>query len=146
MIVSDREKVLGIIRQAASHAYLATCDGDQAVVRSISPTVDDDLTLWVSTSASAHKVKQIRKNPKVCFLFVVQPTGEKSAAVYGKAQIVTDVETKKRIWGLASFDLSQFIPGGPESPEYGLLKISPDEIHWQDGWTDGLKVFRPAKG
>ena len=146
MVSSDREKVLGIIKQAVSHAFLATYDGDQPVVRSISPIAEDDLALWLTTSAAANKVKQIRKNPKVCFLFVVQPTGEKSAAVYGRAQIVTDLATKTRIWGLAPFDLSQFFPDGPESPDYGLLKIVPDEIHWQDGWTDGRKVCRPAKG
>ena len=146
MVASDKEKVLGIIKQAASHGYLATCDGDQPVVRSISPIVEDDRTIWVTTSATANKVKQIQKNPRVCFLFAVQPSGEKAAAVYGRAQIVTDLETKKRIWGLASFDLSQFFPDGPESPGYGLLRIVPDEIRWRDGWAGGEKIYRPKNG
>jgi general stress protein 26 len=145
MGATDKEKILQILKQAASHAFLATCDGDQPVVRSISPIVEDDFSIWVTTSTGANKVRQIRKNPKVCCLFAVQPTGENSAAVYGRAQIVTDLGTKKRIWSLASFDLLQYIPGGPESPEYGLLKIVPDEVLWRDGWAEGTKIYRPAR-
>jgi general stress protein 26 len=145
MAVSDKAQLAEMMKAMSGHAYLATCDGDQPVVRSVSPIVEKDLSLWVTTSAHANKVKQIRKNPKVCLFFVEQPAGEKAAAAYGKAEIVSDLQTKKRVWALATFDLLQYFPDGPESAAFSLLKVVPDEVRWRDSWTGGEKTYRPAK-
>ena len=144
MTGSDKEKVLGILKATASHAFLGTCDGDTPVIRSVSPIVEDDLSIWVTTFANADKVKQIRKNPKVCLLFVELPKGEKRAAVYGKAGVVSDLATRKRVWSLATFNLSEFFPGGPESADYGVLRIVPEEIRWQDSWSGKEKTYKPV--
>lgn len=140
---SDKEKIVAIMKQTSLHAYLATCDGDQPRVRPISPIVEDDLSVWVTTFASSRKVKQINQNPKICLAFVQQPNGEKAVIIIGEAQIVPDMEQKKRVWGLATFDLSQHFPKGPESEEFCVLKTNVKKIEWWEDFETGLKTYEP---
>ena len=138
----DREKVLGIIRASAAHAFLATCDGDAPVTRSVSPIVEDDLSMWIATFANADKVKQIRKNPNVCLHFVSLPDGDQAATVRGRAVLVEDKDTKRRAWGIATYDLAAYFSGGAESEDYGLLRIVPATITWRENWEAGNHVYR----
>jgi general stress protein 26 len=140
---SDKQQIVKIMKEICLHAYLATCDGDQPVVRPVSPIVEDDLSVWITTFNSSRKVKQIKQNPKVCLAFVEQPRGDKAATIIGQAEIIPDMEEKKRIWKLATFDLLQYFPDGPESKEYCLLKINIGKIEWRDSWTGGQKVYEP---
>ncbi len=141
---SERQKMIVIMKENGLHAYLATCDGDQPVVRPVSPIVEDDLSIWVTTFCSSRKAKQIRDNPKVCLAFVEQPSGDKAAVVFGEAKSVPDLEEKRRIWNLASFDLSQHFPEGCESKEFCLLKIMARKIEWRDSWEGGTKIYKPT--
>lgn len=145
MEASDREKIVAIMKANCLHAYMATCDGDQPIVRPVSPIVEDDLSVWVTTYSSSRKVKQIEKNPKICLAFVEQPRGDRAALLMGKAEIVPDLTEKERVWNLATFDLSEHFPDGPESDEFCLLKILIDRIEWRDGWTGGVNVYYAAK-
>ena len=79
----------------------------------------------------------------ICLAFVEQPQGSKAAFVFGEACAVSDMESKKKIWRLARFDLSQHFPDGPESKEFYLLKIKPKKIEWRDSWETGNKTFEP---
>jgi len=126
------------------HAYFATCDGDQPFVRPISPTVEDDLYIWVTTFCSFRKVNQIKQNPKICLAFIEQPGGDKAAFVFGGAEIVSDLQKKKRVWKLAPFDLSKHFPKGPESEEFCVLKILVEKIEWRDNWEGGTKIYHPS--
>jgi general stress protein 26 len=101
------------MRRCCLHAYLATCDGDRPCVRLVSPIVEDDLTLWVTTYRSSRKVTQILANPRVCLAFVEQPRGDSAAVVEGEARVVDDPAERGRVWGLAPFDLGEHFPGGP---------------------------------
>lgn len=141
--VSEKEKLVGIMKATANHAFLATCAGDRPVVRSVSPIVEDDLSIWLTTFSNANKVKQIQRNPRVCLAFASQPSGDKRVTVHGRAQVVSDPATKKRVWGLATFNLAEFFSCGPESEEYGVLRIIPDEIQWHESWEAGWKVYKP---
>ena len=141
---SDKQKMIAIMRENSLHAYLATCDGDQPVVRSVSPIVEDDLSIWVTTFCSSRKVKQIQNNPKICLAFVEQPRGDKAAIAFGEAKLVPDLEEKRRIWNLATFDLSQHFPEGYESKEFCLLKIIARKIEWRDSWEGGTKIYKPT--
>lgn len=141
---SDRQKIVGIMKENCLHAYLATCDGDQPRVRPVSPIVEDDMSIWVTTFASSRKVKQIKANPKICLAFVEQPQGDKTAVVIGEAQIVPDLEEKKRVWKLATFDLSEYFPDGPESRDFCLLKIAIKKIEWRDSLTGRTNVYEPS--
>ena len=70
---SDSQKIVAIMKKNSLHAYLATCDCEQPWVRPVSPIVEDDMSIWVTTYSTSRKVKQIRQNPKVCIAFVEQP-------------------------------------------------------------------------
>jgi general stress protein 26 len=141
---SDRQRIVAIMRENCLHAYLATTHGDQPFVRPVSPIVEDDMTIWVTTYLSSRKVSQVCNNPKVCLAFVEQPEGDKAAFVFGEAHTVSDMEKKKRVWQLARFDLSQHFPDGPESKEFCLLKITPKRIEWRDNWEAENKILEPT--
>lgn len=141
---SERQKIVTIMKENCLHAHFATCDGDQPVVRSVSPIVEDDMSIWVTTFCSSRKVGQIRRNPKICLAFVEQPHGDKAAVVIGEAEIIPDLQEKKRVWKLATFDLSQHFPNGPESKEFCLLKIIVKKVEWRDSWEGGTKIYKPT--
>jgi len=109
----------------------------------MAPIVEADLSIWLTTRAASNKVKQIRKNPKVCLLFADLPNGEREASVHGKAELVPDLAARKRVWGLAAFNLFDHFPGRPDSPDFCVLRVLPDEIRWRESWAEGNKVFRP---
>lgn len=131
------------MKQTNLFAFLATGDGDQPRVRPVAPIVEDDMSIWVATSAKSRKVKQMKQNPKISLAFVRHPEGEKAATVIGEAEIVADMEKKKRIWGLAPYDLSQYFPNGPESEDYCVLKINVSKIEWWEDFGSGTKTYEP---
>ena len=137
------EKIVAIMRKNSSPAYLATCDGDQPRVRPVSPIVEDNLSVWVTTFCNSRKVIQIKQNPKICLSFMEHPEGTKSAFVIGEAEIIPDLDQKKRIWKLASFDLSRHFPKGPESDEFCLLKIDIKKVEWWENWESGTQIYEP---
>jgi general stress protein 26 len=142
MTKPERTTVIEIMNAGAGRAHLATCDGDQPMVRAVAPHVGDDLTIWVATFASSRKVSQIGANPKVSVAFL-DPSGDvRTATAIGDATIVDDPDERKRRWGLFGYDLSGFFPEGPDSKEYCLLKIAPRKIEWRDG-PGALDVLEP---
>jgi general stress protein 26 len=143
MANTDKQKIVEIMKKASDFAFLATNDEDQPRVRAVSACVEDDMCIWIATMSSSRKVQQIRKNPKVNLAFVVPPNGEQSATVIGEAEIVEDMEQKKRIWGILSYDPSQFFSEGPESKEYCVLKINVKQIEWWEDWESGRKIYEP---
>ena len=144
MSVRDKKKIVAIMKANSRHAYLATCDGDQPFVRPVSPIVEDDMSIWITTFCTSRKVKQIKHNPKICLAFVEQPRGDKAAVVFGNTQITSDLQKKKRVWELAPFDLSQHFPKGPESKEFCVLKILVKKVEWRDSWESGTKTYIPS--
>jgi general stress protein 26 len=141
--VSDEDKIIDIMRQTFLHAYLATCDGDQPMVRPVSPIIEDCSNIWVSTEATSRKVEQVRKNPRISLAFVDLPRGEKAATVIGRVQVVTDPAEKQRVWELAGFDLSVHFPDGPGSDLFHVMRILVDRIEWRDRYEGGLKIYVP---
>ena len=142
---SEEQRIVSIMKDNCLHAYLATSDGDQPRVRPVSPIIEDDMSVWITTYATSRKIRQIRENPKICLAFVEQPSGDKAAIVIGEGQVVPDMTKKKRVWKLASFDLSEHFPGGPESDDFCLLKIVIKRIEWRDSWTAKGKVYEPPR-
>ena len=141
MNLSDEQKIVSIMKDNSLHAYLATCDGDQPRVRIVSPVVEDDMSIWVTTRSTSRKVKQLGENPNICLAFVEPPEGEKSVTVIGEAQIIPDLEKRRRVWKLAPFDLYEHFPNGPDSDDFCLLKIIPKRIEWRDSGTDKLNIY-----
>ena len=144
MGTSDEQKIVSIMRDNYLHANLATCDGDQPRVRIVSPVVEDDMSIWVTTRSTSRKVKQLRENPKICLAFVEPPDGDKSVTIIGEASIVPDLEKRRRIWKLAPFDLYEHFPDGPDSDDFCLLKIMVNRIEWREIGTGALKIHEPS--
>jgi general stress protein 26 len=141
---SDSQRIVAIMKRNCLHAYLATAHDGQPFVRPVSPIVEDNMAIWVTTFSTSRKVSHVGKNPKICLAFVEQPQGDKAAFVFGEALAVSDIEKKKKVWQLARFDLSQHFPDGPESKEFCLLKIIPKRIEWRDSWEAGNKILEPT--
>jgi len=131
------------MKENSLHAYLATSDGAQPFVRPVSPIVEDDMKVWLTTFSTSRKISHIRQNPRICLAFVEQPQGDKAAVIFGEAHVVPDLEEKRKVWQLARFDLSQHFSDGPESKEFCLLRIVPKKIEWRDSWEGGTKTYRP---
>lgn len=144
MLSSNLQRIIAIMKENCLHAYLATSHKGQPFVRPVSPIVEDDMTIWVTTFSSSRKVSHINCNCKICLAFVQQPHGDKAAFVFGEAHVVSGMEDKKRVWQLARFDLSQHFPDGPESKEFCLLKIVPKTTEWRESWEEGNKIFNRA--
>lgn len=144
MSLSDEQKIVYIMRDNFLYASLATSDGDQPRVRTVSPIVEDDLSIWVTTRSTSRKVKQLRENPKICLAFVELPDGDKAATIIGEARIIPDIRKKRRVWKLAPFDLYEHFPNGPESDDFCLLKIVIKRIEWREVGIGALKVYEPA--
>ena len=152
MSSSEKQKIVAIMK-AITPAYLATCDCNQPRVRAVSPIVEDDMSIWVSTHSTSRKVKQIKQNPKVCLAFVQPPyaaRGERAVIIQGEAEIIQSVEEKKRFWRLWSpvypgFDLNMEYPNGPESNEFCLLKIIVKKIEWWENGLHKMKIYEPEK-
>ena len=140
---SDKQKIVAIMKEASLFAFLATCDSGQPRVRPVAPIVEDDMSVWVATSAGSRKVEEVKKNPKMSLAFVHPPHGEKMATIIGEAEIVADMEQKKRVWGLAPYDLSQYFPKGPESEDYCVLKINIKKVEWWEDFEGGTKTYEP---
>ena len=139
----DTQKVLDILKATAMHTYLATSESDQPSIRSMTAVIGDDLSIWLCTFTNSRKVDQIIKNPKVCLYFVEQPNGDKSASVTGRALIINDLEEKKKVWSLATYDLNHYFPQGPESKNLCLVKIKPLKIEWRENWESSLHIYKP---
>ena len=145
MSTPEEEKIVSIMKANSLHAYLATCDGDQPRVRPVSPIVEENMSIWVTTDGPSRKVKQIQENPRICLAFVEHPNGDKAATVIGEAKIIPDVAEKERVWELATFDPWEHYPNGPDSDEFCLLRIMVKKIEWRDSWTAKAQVYKPAQ-
>jgi len=73
------------------------------------------------------------------------PGGDKVAIVSGEAELVEDLKEKKRVWNIATLDLSRFFPQGLESPEFCLLRIKIKKIEWRESWVSEVKLYEPFK-
>ena len=103
--------------------------------RYVTPFADDNLTLWMATFAQSRKVGQIKKNPEVHITTgVTEIEGAESyMQIQGRAEILTDDETKKSVW----FDHLANIFSGPDDPNYCVCKITPYRIEYHTmGMTD----------
>ncbi|MCX8014434.1 MAG: pyridoxamine 5'-phosphate oxidase family protein [candidate division WOR-3 bacterium] len=123
-------------------SYFATCDGNKPVIRPVSPIIENDLSIWITTFSNFRKIKQVKKNSNNCLAFVEYVHDNKLAIVYGKAKIVNDSKQKRRIGNIASFNLKEYFPDGPRSKDYCLVKININRIEWRKGW-ERTKIYKP---
>ena len=104
------------------HAHMATIrpDGSPHVAK-VWPAVDGG-TVWIGTRADSGKARNLRLDPRAALMF------EPQAEVYlsGEAELVTDVETKRRVWtsGIFEYPLESFF-GSADREDFVFIKVTP---------------------
>lgn len=85
-------------------------------------------TVWFSTGTSSEKTKHFKKNNKAGISFF---ENQNSIVETGTVEIVTDPETKKKLW--QDWFIHHF-PQGVTDPEYCILKFTGTKATlWIDG-------------
>jgi general stress protein 26 len=130
--VSDAEKgaFFAAVNAACKKAIwcaVATVDGNEPRVRIVHPTWDGEV-LWFATGPQTPKARQLRKNPHVDIQYQVAPPEFVHVLVRGTADLVQDLESKRRAWDAIDYDLTQFGSSGPGDPNFQPVKITPTRV------------------
>jgi general stress protein 26 len=130
--VSDAEKAeffaaVDAASRKAVWCAIATVQGDEPRVRIVHPTWDGTV-LWFATGPDSPKAHQLRVNPNVDVQYQVAPPEFVHVMVRGKAELVTDLPTKRHAWESIDYDLTQFGSSGPEDPNFLPVRITPSRV------------------
>ncbi len=87
--------------------------------------------IFLSTALSSAKVAHFKVNPKAGVSIV---RGNDSVVYTGEMKIISDQTIKSMLWG--DWMLDHF-PGGPEDPEYCIMKFIPESVTY---WIDHVFV------
>ena len=136
-----KQKILAKIKGPTLSALATMTEDGRPWVRYVTPLADKNLTFWMATFINSRKVAQIKKNPEVHLTVgVTTPeTAESYLQVQGRAEILTDEETKKAVW----FDQLKGIFSGPDDPNYCVCKIIPYRIEYHTMGPVPPEVWEP---
>lgn len=103
-------------------AHLATVRPDGRPHVSVVSTALDGDTIWVGTSKSSQKARNIATGGAASLVW--QPGAE--VYVDADADLVDDLDTKRRLWdgGVFPYDPAMFF-GSVENPDFVLIRLSP---------------------
>jgi len=90
--------------------------------------VKDDMIIWYATGTQSRKVVEIDKN-HAASVFFYRPTDHSGVSAIGKAEIVRDDETRKKMW---QDKWSAFWSEGATDSRYCLVKVTPEKIEYLD--------------
>ena len=123
------QKILAKIDQPVLSALATVSEDGRPWVRYVTPMADENLTIWIATFVNSRKVSQINKNSEVHLTTGVtdMATAESYLQIQGRAEILTDEETKKAVWN----DHLKAVFSGPDDPSYCVCKITPYRIEYQ---------------
>ncbi len=87
-----------------------------------------DGDLWFVTARAAGKTGEIRDRQAVHVTFV-SPSDNRYAWASGTAALVDDAAMLKRLWHAGYLE---WLPGGPDDPTTGLIKVRVEEAEYWD--------------
>ena len=147
MTKSDIEILALELLSKPSSAYLATIDRNgfphiraifnlrcsekfphQAEV--IEEYEENPLTAYISTGTSSAKMKQIKENNKIAIYYSL-PSEGKGIMLQGQAEILDEIEFKKKIW---VDDWVMYYPKGYTDPDFTILRL---KTKYLKGWYKG---------
>jgi general stress protein 26 len=103
------------------------------ILHPIWESVDGAPVGYIATDRGSHKGKHLAKNPHVSVSYW-DPAHEQ-VYIDAKAEWADDPAEKRRVWDLfkntpppLGYDPAMIWPGGPDSPEFGVLKLAPRRI------------------
>lgn len=135
-----KDKILGIIKNYPIGS-LATIKDGRPWARYMVMWAGEDMALYTTTSVSSRKIEQIKKDAHVHVTFGADPKDYSLPYinVEGSAEILTDVETRKKQW---REPLKEFFTG-PEDPNYVVIKVSPSVMEYMGAGSHTPAVYKP---
>ncbi len=103
-MMRDPEKTVGNLIDKAANAFISYVDGDGFPVSKamLAPREREGIkTFYFSTNTSSNKVNYLRDNSK-CSIYFMDKRFFRGASLSGTAEVLEDVESKKRIWKTAT--------------------------------------------
>ena len=116
-------------------AHLATADGEgHPHVAVVAPVVDGPHLVFLTGARSA-KIRDVRANPQVAFVF--EGNGAETY-VWGSAEVTEDVDAKRALWssGTLPYDPVGFF-GSPENESVVLVRVTPSRASAMRQGPDG---------
>ncbi len=86
--------------------------------------VEYDGDNWFFTSVDTAKVRDIRQDARVQLVFV-DSQAVNFISVWGRGEVVKDVDLKKKLW---REELEEWFPQGPDDEDLVLIKVSASRI------------------
>lgn len=85
-------------------------------------TLEEDGTIWLATDVTSAKARNLAENPRIALMW----THDSETYVWGDAELVDDMDEKRRIWegGLLPYDPAMFF-GSVDNPNLVLVRITP---------------------
>lgn len=114
---------------AAPIAFLASAQGEQPLVRAVTPAYEG-CTVYVATDPDTAKVRQIQRNPLVNLIHWGKDF--RHVSLRARASLVTDPEVLDRLWDAFPYSLTDYFdrsdPPAEGKAQYGLLCLAPFRI------------------
>ncbi len=130
---SDIEARFNDITRRVVWATVTTIDRKNRPRSRILHPVWEGNVAWIATRPSSHKAKHLANNPYVSCTYWDQKHEQVMADC--RTEWIDDPATKKRIWALikttpepVGYDPATIWKDGPESPDFGVLKLIPWRI------------------
>lgn len=124
-----------------TYCGLVTIDSTgQPQVRTMNPfPANNELITWFATSRSSRKVREIKKNPKVCVYFANHVTAKGYVNITGTAEVIDDKELLKKM----KRDYWENIPDWQNI--FVLIKVVPktvEVINYKHGLNNDPRTFK----
>ena len=136
-----KQKIFGKFNGPTLSTLATITEDGKPWARYVTPFADENLTFWMATFINSRKVAQFKKNPEVHLTTGVSDPekAESYLQIQGRAEILTDEETKKTVW----FDHLAQIFSGPDDPNYCVCKITPYRVEYQGMNMQTPEVWEP---
>ncbi len=125
--VKDRAGLIAAAREimlAQTYCALITIDeSGRPQVRTMNPfPPEEDMTVWMATNTNTRKVKQVRRDPRVCLYYADHGKATGYVALTGRAVLVEDMgeilKRKRAYWDQAFPGLKNLV----------LIKVIPEQL------------------
>lgn len=130
-----RKKVLDMI-QDIEVAMMVTMD-EEGRFRSRpmqAAACDPDGVLWFFTLAGSPKTGEVKEDERVLLAYA-DPGSNTFVSIHGSAVVVRDPAKQKALW---SEPMRAWFPGGPDSAEVALLKVTSSGAEYWDAPSSTL--------
>ncbi len=115
--------------EARPIGFLATADGDQPIVRAVTPAWKG-IRGFIATDPDTAKVRQIQRNPRVNLIH--WGLDFHHVSLRARASLVTDAEMLDELWHAFPYDLSDYFTRGDDrtagKARFGVISLDPFRI------------------